>query len=293
MTTAGFVTLVGKPNAGKSTLLNRLVGERLAIVSPKPQSTRDRVVGILSDETSQIIFFDTPGLLEPKYALHRSMQHAAQKAIADADLIVHLVDVAEDEPRDLTELAQLPAPPKAPILLALNKCDRVGVPRRAALRAAYPGALQLSAGTGEGVDALLATIRARLPESPFLYDAEDVSTQQLRFFVAEFLRETVLEQLSDEVPYGVAVVIDEFREAAAPVYIRAVLYVERESQKRILIGAGGSMIKSIGQAARAKIEPLVGSNIFLDLWVKVLPNWRRSANALARLGYQMPEERSR
>lgn len=293
MTTAGFVTLVGKPNAGKSTLLNRLVGERLAIVSPKPQSTRDRVVGILSNETSQIIFFDTPGLLEPKYALHRSMQHAAQKAIADADLIVHLVDVAEDEPRDLTELAQLPAPPKAPILLALNKCDRVGAPRRAALRAAYPDALQLSAGTGEGVDALLATIRARLPQSPFLYDAEDVSTQQLRFFVAEFLRETVLEQLSDEVPYGVAVVIDEFREAATPVYIRAVLYVERESQKRILIGAGGSMIKSIGQAARAKIEPLVGSNIFLDLWVKVLPNWRRSANALARLGYQMPEERSR
>lgn len=293
MTTAGFVTLVGKPNAGKSTLLNRLVGERLAIVSPKPQSTRDRVVGILTDETSQIIFFDTPGLLEPKYALHRTMQHAAQKAIGDADLIVHLVDVAEDEPRDLTELAQLPAPPKAPILLALNKCDRVQPPRRAALRTAYPDAIQLSAGTGDGVDELLATIRARLPESPFLYDAEDVSTQQVRFFVAEFLRETVLEQLSDEVPYGVAVVIDEFREAATPVYIRAVLYVERESQKRILIGAGGSMIKSIGQAARAKIEPLVGSNIFLDLWVKVLPNWRRSASALARLGYQMPEERPR
>lgn len=293
MTTAGFVTLVGKPNAGKSTLLNRLVGERLAIVSPKPQSTRDRVVGILTDETSQIIFFDTPGLLEPKYALHRTMQHAAQKAIADADLLVHLVDVAEDEPRDLTELAQLPAPPKAPILLALNKCDRVPPPRRAALRTTYPDAIQISAGTGDGVDELLATIRARLPESPFLYDAEDVSTQQVRFFVAEFLRETVLEQLSDEVPYGVAVVIDEFREAATPVYIRAVLYVERESQKRILIGAGGSMIKSIGQAARAKIEPLVGSNIFLDLWVKVLPNWRRSASALARLGYQMPEERPR
>lgn len=293
MTTAGFVTLVGKPNAGKSTLLNRLVGERLAIVSPKPQSTRDRVVGILTDETSQIILFDTPGLLEPRYALHRTMQHAAQKAIADADLIVHLVDVAEDEPRDLTELAQLPAPPRAPILLALNKCDRLQAPRRAALRAAYPDAIQLSAGTGEGVDALLETIRARLPESPFLYDADDVSTQQVRFFVAEFLRETVLEQLSDEVPYGVAVVIDEFREAATPVYIRAVLYVERESQKRILIGAGGSMIKSIGQAARAKIEPLIGSTVFLDLWVKVLPNWRRSASALARLGYQMPEERSR
>jgi GTPase len=293
MTRAGFVTLVGRPNAGKSTLLNRLVGERLAIVSPKPQSTRDRVVGILTDDASQVVFFDTPGLLEPRYALHRTMQHAAQKAIADADLIVHLVDVAEDEPRDLTELAQLPVAPRAPILLVLNKCDRVDGARRAALRAAYPDAIQISAGTGHGVDTLLATIRERLPESPFLYAADDVSTQQVRFFVAEFLRETVLEQLADEVPYGVAVVIDEFREGATPVYIRAVLYVERESQKRILIGARGSMIKSIGQAARAKIEPLVGGPVFLDLWVKVLPNWRRSANALARLGYQLPEERPR
>ena len=289
MTKAGFVTLVGRPNAGKSTLLNRLVGERLAIVSPKPQSTRERVVGILSDESSQLIFLDTPGLLEPRYALHRSMQHASQQAIADADLIVHLVDATRDEPEDLTALADLPAPPKAPILVVLNKADSLDASRRAELERIAPGAQFISAATGEGLEALLATIRERLPESPFFYDAEDVSTQQMRFFVSEFLRETALEQLEDEVPYGIAVAIEEFREADDPVYIRAVLYVERESQKRIVIGAGGSRIKSIGQVARAKIEPLVGRPVYLDLWVKELKNWRKDLNALARLGYRLPD----
>jgi GTPase len=289
-TKAGFVTIVGKPNAGKSTLLNRLVGERLAIVSPKPQSTRDRVVGILSDTESQIVLFDTPGLLEPRYALHRAMQHAAQKAIADADLIVHLVDAFEDQPTDLTTLAQLPAPPKAPILLALNKADRLSAGRRAELAERYPAAILLAGGVGEGVEQLLAAIRARLPESPFLYDAEDVSTQKMRFFVSEFLREAVLEQLEDELPYGIAVEIEEYREGSSPVYIRAVMHVERDSQKRILIGAGGSRIKEIGSAARAKIEPLVGGPVYLDLWVKVLHNWRKNAGSLARLGYRLPED---
>ncbi len=292
MTKAGFVTLVGKPNAGKSTLLNRLVGERLAIVSPKPQSTRERVVGILTDEQSQVILFDTPGLLEPRYALHHAMQHAAQKAIADADVIVHLVDALDDEPGDLTALAQLPHAPKAPIILVLNKSDGLTATRRAAILAGHPGARFISAATGDGVAELLAAVRARLPESPFLYPADDVSTQHLRFFVAEFLRESVLEQLDDEVPYGVAVEIEEFREGATPVYIRAVLHVERESQKRIVIGAGGSRIKAIGTATREKIEPLVGGPVFLDLWVKVLHNWRRNASSLARLGYQLPEHRT-
>lgn len=288
MTRAGFVTIVGKPNAGKSTLLNRLVGERLAIVSPKPQSTRDRVVGILTDQSSQIVLFDTPGLLEPRYALHRAMQHAAQKAIADADLIVHLVDASEDVPADLTTLAGLPQPPKAPVLLALNKVDRLSAARRAEFAERFPQAVQLAGGAGQGVDELLAAIRAQLPESPFLYPEDDVSTQHLRFFVAEFLRESVLEQLDDEVPYGVAVEIEEFRETTDPVYIRAVLHVERDSQKRILIGAGGSRIKSLGQETRRKIEPLIGKPVFLDLWVKVLGNWRRNAASLERLGYKLP-----
>ena len=289
MTKAGFVTLVGKPNAGKSTLLNRLVGERLAIVSPKPQSTRERVVGILTDDDSQLIFFDTPGLLEPRYALHRSMQHASQKAIADADVIVQLVDAIEDRPQDLTALAGLPKAPTAPIIVALNKIDRLNAERRSSLSIEFPDAVLISADSGDGVEALLAQVRARLPESPFLYAADDVSTQQMRFFVAEFLRESVFEQLDEEVPYGVAVEIEEYREGSDPVYIRAVMHVERESQKGILIGAGGSRIKALGEATRAKVEPLVGGPVFLDLWVKVLHNWRRNAHSLARLGYRLPE----
>jgi GTP-binding protein Era len=292
-TKAGFVTLVGKPNAGKSTLLNKLVGERLAIVSPKPQSTRDRVVGILTDEQSQVILFDTPGLLEPRYALHRTMQHAAQKAMQEADVIVHLVDAADDEPRDLVALAQLERAPRAAVILVLNKADRLSAAERSSLATRHPDAVFISAASGDGVPELLERVRAALPVSPFLYDAEDVSTQQVRFFVAEFLRESVLEQLDDEVPYSVAVGIEEFREGKSPVYIRAVMYVERESQKPILIGAGGSRIKALGTATRAKIEPLVGGPVFLDLWVKVLPNWRRNIASLERLGYRLPEGTSK
>lgn len=290
-TRAGFVTLVGRPNAGKSTLLNRLVGERLAIVSAKPQSTRERVVGILSDESSQLIFLDTPGLLEPRYALHKSMLHSAHQAIDDADVILYLVDASRDKPEDLVTLGQLPKAPRAPVIVVYNKLDEVSAARREELAALAPDASWISAATGEGCDALLARVRARLPESPFFYDADDVSTQQLRFFVAEFLRETVLEQLDDEVPYGIAVGIEEFREAEDPVYIRAFLYVERDSQKGIVVGAGGSRIKAIGQAARARIEPLVGRKVFLDLRVKELKNWRKDVHALARLGYRMPEDR--
>lgn len=290
-TRAGFVTLVGRPNAGKSTLLNRLVGERLAIVSAKPQSTRERVVGILSDDTSQLIFLDTPGLLEPRYALHKAMLHSAHQAIEDADVILYLVDAPRDKPEDLVVLGQLTKPPKAPVIVVYNKLDEVSAVRREELTALAPEASWISAATGEGCEALLERVRARLPESPFFYDADDVSTQQLRFFVAEFLRETVLEQLDDEVPYGIAVGIEEFRESEDPVYIRAFLYVERDSQKGIVVGAGGSRIKAIGQAARARIEPLVGRKVFLDLRVKELKNWRKDVHALARLGYRMPEER--
>jgi GTP-binding protein Era len=262
-------------------------------VSAKPQSTRERVVGILTDDDTQLVFFDTPGLLEPRYALHRAMRHASQKAIADADVIVHLVDASDDRPADLVALAGLGQRPTAPVLLALNKADRLSAAQRVQLAAEFPGALLLSAETGDGVPELLRAVRGLLPESPFLYAADDVSTQQMRFFVAEFLREAVFEQLEEEVPYGVAVVIEEYREGEDPVYIRAVLFVERESQKRILIGAGGSRIKSIGQSAREKVEPLVGGPVYLDLWAKVLPNWRRNANALARLGYRLPEDEKR
>ncbi len=291
MTRAGIVTVAGKPNAGKSTLLNRIIGQKLAIVSPKPQSTRDRIVGIHSAGDVQMIVLDTPGLLNPKYALQRAMRATALEALRDADVIVYVVDATESSVEPLHVAAAISSPPKAPVITALNKADLLSAAQRNALAASTPEAQFISAATGAGVPELIALAARHLPESPFLYPEDEISTQTLRFFAGELVRETALEQLGDEVPYSVACEIDEFREDRKPVYIRAVLHVERDSQKRILIGAKGQRIKSIGQVAREKIEALLEQSVYLDLWVKVLPNWRKNANALARFGYHVQEER--
>ena len=284
----GFVAIAGRPNAGKSTLLNRLVGEKLAITSPKAQTTRDRVVGIRTEGDSQIIFLDTPGLLDPEYELHLRMRHTAQRALADADVIVHLHDAMQGIPDALAVLAGLERTPSAPILLALNQIDRVDPARREALAIAAPNATLCSAVDGTGVDVLLARIHTLLPEMPFLYPEDELSTLPTRFFAAELVRETALEQLEEEIPYSIACEIEEFREDRSPVYIRATLYVERDSQKRILIGAKGARIRSLGSAARVKIEALIDAPVYLDLWVKVEPKWRRKAHVLDRLGYRLP-----
>jgi len=288
MTKAGIATLVGRPNAGKSTLLNRIIGQKLSITSPKPQSTRDRVVGIRSTDAYQMIVADTPGLLVPAYALQRSMRATALQALRDADVIIYIADASDGVPPPLTVAASLTAPPRAPVLVALNKTDLLAAHRRDALLADTPGAHAVSALTGFGVDALIADAAARLPESPFLYPADEIGTQPVRFFAAELIRETALEQLSDEVPYSVACEIEEFREGRVPVYIRAIIYVERESQRRILIGSKGSRVREIGRAARVKLEALIGSAVYLDLWVKVLANWRRKESALRRFGFTLP-----
>jgi len=287
-----MLTVVGKPNAGKSTLLNRIVGEKLSIVSPKPQSTRDRVVGIHTADDTQIIILDTPGLLNPRYALQKAMRATALAALADADVILYLVDATTGEAEPLVEVAQLDTAPRAPVLLGFNKTDAIAGRARDELAQQHPDAVFLSAATGAGVDALLERIRGLLPESPYLYPEDDISAQTVRFFVSELIRETALEQLEDEVPYSIACEVEEFRESQSPIYIRAVLHVERESQKRILIGAGGARVRAIGKAARAKIEAFVGAPVYLDLWVKVLHNWRRNAVALSRFGYKLPEEES-
>lgn len=293
MTRAGFVTVVGRPNAGKSTLLNRLIGQKLSIVSPKPQSTRDRVVGILTRGNAQMVLLDTPGLLDPEYELQRTMSAVARAAIQDADAILYLVDATERRADSLIDAAGLAAPPKAPVIVAFNKIDRLSAGARAELAAAHPDAAFISAANGDGIEDLLARLTGLLPESPFLYDPEDVSTQHLRYFAAELIRETALEQLEDEIPYSVAVEIEEFREDRSPVYIRAVVYLERESQKRIFIGAKGARIREIGKTARQKVEALIGAPAYLDLWVKVLPNWRKNPGALARLGYHVPQDQRR
>ena len=292
MPKAGIVTVVGKPNAGKSTLLNRIVGEKLSIVSPKPQSTRNRVVGIHTNDDVQMVIFDTPGLLNPRYSLQESMRGAAIAALNDADVVLHLIDATDEPIEDLSTVAMLDRPLRAPVVVAFNKVDLLVNARVDALTAEWTNAAFISASSGSGVAELLSRLTQMLPESPFLYPEDEVSTQSVRFFVSELVRETALEQLEDELPYSIACEIEEFRESQSPVYIRAVLHVERDSQKRILIGAGGQRIRAIGKTARQKVESLIGSPVYLDLWVKVLPNWRRDRNALNRFGYSLPEDRS-
>jgi GTPase len=292
MPKAGIVTVVGKPNAGKSTLLNRIVGEKLSIVSPKPQSTRNRIVGIHTTADMQMILLDTPGLLNPRYALQETMRKAALSAIHEADVVLYLADGTEGTIPALQEVAQLDRTIRAPVVVAVNKLDLLTKGQRDALVERAPNAMFISAATGAGLEELLSNLGTLLPDSPFLYPDDEISTQTVRFFASELVRETALEQLEDEVPYSIACEIEEFRETQSPVYIRAVLHVERDSQKRILIGAGGQRVRAIGRAAREKIEAFIGSPVYLDLWVKVLPNWRRNTHALQRFGYSLPEDRS-
>jgi len=282
MPRCGTVALAGRPNVGKSTLLNALVGEHLAIVAAKPQSTRVPVVGLLTRDDAQFILTDSPGLLEPEYRLHETMREAAMRTIADADVVAYLHPLAEFPAPSLHEVAGLEVAPRAPIVTVYTKADLVPTSDRPAVQ---PSDVVLSAVTGEGLDALLLALRAHLPESPFHYDPEEIATQPLRFFAAEFVREAAFELLHQELPYSVACAIEEFRESASPVYIRATLFVERDSQKGIVIGEGGRTIKALGQAARTKIETLVGQQVYLDLHVKVLPRWRRDGPSLQRLGY--------
>ena len=285
MPRAGIVTVVGKPNVGKSTLLNRIVGQKLSITSEKPQSTRDRVVGIYTTADAQMVILDTPGLLNPRYPLQEAMRATALRALQDADVIIYMADATEGSPPDLTAAAELWSSPRAPIITALNKSDALPSPGR---ETSIQGedTILISALTGDGVAHLMERVAQKLPESPFLYPDDEISTQPVRFFVAELVRETVLEQLHDEVPYSVAVQVEEFREDRSPLYIRAVIYVERESQKAIVIGAKGAQIRRLGEAARRKIETFVGAKTYLDLWVKVLANWRKNPGSLSRFGYQ-------
>src|SRR5215210_1069688 len=286
MPRAGIVTVVGKPNVGKSTLLNRIVGQKLSITSPKPQSTRDRIVGIYTADDSQLVILDTPGLLNPKYPLQQAMRSTAVRALDEADVIIYLADATEGRPVSLAEAADLSESPKAPVVVALNKSDSLTREQRVQVG---PGddVVLISALTGDGVPDLMARVAQHLPESPFLYPEDEISTQPVRFFVGELVRETVLEQLHDEVPYSVAVQVEEYREGSSPLYIRAVIYVERESQKAIIIGNKGARIRTIGEAARKKIEVFVSEKVYLDLWVKVLANWRKNPGSLSRFGYQL------
>lgn len=302
MTRFATIVLAGKPNAGKSTLLNALVGEPLAAVSAKPQTTREPVHGLVTEGDTQLLFVDPPGLLKPRYGLQEAMLLQALDALRNADAVVYLHPADDGDPPALAQVlneyetaVDLPGAMWAstvvaekPVLTALAKADLSSRPQSPATA---HDRLLVSAHTREGLDALLDWCRAQAKPGPFRYDADNVSTQPLRFFAAEYVREAAFEILRQELPYSLAATVDEFREHATPVYIRVVLYVERESQKGMVIGAGGRTIKQLGETARSRIEALVGARVYLDLWVKVWPKWRRSPDALRRLGFPLAVER--
>lgn len=306
---SGYVAVIGRPNVGKSTLLNRLLGQKIAITSPKPQTTRDQVLGILTEADLQVLFLDTPGIHEPQHKLGEYMIRVAQETIADADVILWLVDVntpPKPEEQHIAELLHKQQRKKrlSPLILGLNKFDQwptsAGDPTARTqeylalltwLKHANPATSLLSGQTGQGVDQLLLLLRERLPLGPRYYPEDQVTDLQLRFLAAELIREQALRLLEQEVPHSIAVEVDEFSERSAEMtYISATIYVERESQKSIVLGKSGSMIKRIGQAARPEIEEMVGTKVYLELWVKVWEKWRTRESMLRRLGYAISKD---
>lgn len=295
-TRTGYVTLVGAPNVGKSTLLNALVGEKLSIVTPKAQTTWQRVTGIATDDGAQMIFLDTPGLLEARDLLQRSMRDAALDAVEEADVILLVLDATRTPDRERTgPVEEAVGGAEAPVIAAVNKIDAassrdVEAWRRWVETTLDADAYRISALEGTGLDTLEGALREALPPGPFLYPEEDLAAAPVRFFVAELIRETVFEQFREEIPYSVFIRIEAFRESQDPVYIQANIYVERSSQKQIVIGKGGRAIRELGKAARKKIEAFLGRSVYLDLWVKVLQGWRRKRSHLKRLGFQLPAD---
>ncbi len=289
----GYIALIGYPNVGKSTLLNRLVGGKLAITSPKPQTTRFRLLGIVNLPEAQLLFLDTPGVIDPKGALNQSLVQAALTALAEADVVVWLT---EPRPLDLQDKVLLPHLRQLarPLIVAVNKIDAVPKPKLLPLIQSYhelfPIApiIPVSALLGDGVADLLGEIVKLLPEGAPLYPPEQDTEASERFLVGELIRERVLHHAKEEVPHAVAVTVEEFDESRRPelVRIRAVIYVERDSQKAIIIGKQGRLLKTIGSEARREIEALLEARVYLDLWVKVWKNWRKDPRALRTLGYQ-------
>ncbi|MCG8468784.1 MAG: GTPase Era [Gemmatimonadetes bacterium] len=280
---------------GKSTLLNALVGERLSIVTPKAQTTQRKLLGIYSDDTHQAVFIDTPGLVEPRYTLHRSMREEALSALDDADVVVAVVDAGFPPSAEWARTFRSTF--DRPAILCLNKCDRLDPGSLAKLERSlepdtWAGVFRVVATRDEGTSALREALAAQLPVSPPLYPIDELSSAPTREFVAEMIRETCLEELEDEVPYAIAVQIEQFKErtGSEPTFIEAILFVERDSQKGIVIGAGGRTVREIGARSREKIERFLGSAVYLELRVKVLANWRKKTRQLRVLGYRVPAE---
>ena len=292
---AGFASLIGRPNVGKSTLFNRLLGQKLAIVSPKPQTTRNRIRGIVTRPASQVVYVDTPGLHPPRGKLGRFLAATVTQALEEVDVVILVADATAPVDADAAEAFEALRSVSAPAVLALNKVDLVPdkaklLPRLEAYAGRHPfrALVPLSAKKGTGVDRLEAVTLELLPPGPALYPADTVTDQPETLFVAETIREKLFQTLRQEVPYACAVRVEELVERGpdAPLYIRGEIFVERASQKGIVIGEGGAMLKRIGQAARRELEAFFGVRVFLDLRVRVREDWRQDDRALRELGYQ-------
>jgi GTP-binding protein Era len=295
MTThCGFVAIIGKPNAGKSTLLNSLIGSKLSIITPKPQTTRKRVIGIYSLDDTQIVFIDTPGILKPRYEMQRIMMNYVHESVGESDLLLYLIDIKDlmdsDFPGYAVDLMQRFTNPK---IIILNKVDLIKdkkqilpVMEKIIKLGIFSEVIPLSALENDNTDILINLIKKYIPEAPFYYDPELLSTQPQRFFVAELIRENIFNLFKDEIPYSTEVQIVEFKErSAGKWFISAEIYVERDSQKRIIIGVGGSKIKEIGEKSRMEIENHLELEVYLELFVKVRANWRDDKSRLSSMGY--------
>lgn len=288
---SGFVNIIGKPNVGKSTLMNALVGEKLSIVTPKPQTTRHRIIGLLNGDDYQVVFSDTPGIIaEPQYALHHAMMRSVLASLKDADIILYMTDVFE-KAEEALELIRRMVKTNKPLILIINKIDLL---KDHSLKQkicewkkgdSFHDIVPISAQQRINIDMLLASILKYLPEHPPYYPKDELTDRNVRYFVAEIIREKIFLSYRQEIPYSCEVVVTDYKEAEDIDRIRAEILVERDSQKAILIGRKGSALKKVGIAARADIERLIGKKIYLELSVKVREGWRDDERTLKSLGY--------
>lgn len=288
---SGFVNIVGNPNVGKSTLMNGLVGERLSIITSKAQTTRHRIMGIVNTPEYQIVFSDTPGVLSPKYKLQESMLNFSEGALSDADVLLYITDVVEDPTKNADFLAKV-SKESVPVLLVINKIDLLkGNDELEKIVSRWQELLSkaevfpISAKENFGTDLLMKRIIELLPEHEPYFGKDALTDKPARFFVTEIIREKILTNYDKEIPYSVEVIVEKFEEKENSIHIMAVIYVERDSQKGILIGKGGLMLKKIGTEARKDLEKFFGKSIYLELFVKVEPNWRNRENKLRAFGY--------
>ncbi len=296
---SGYICVVGRPNVGKSTLINLLLGQKIAAVSPRPQTTQRVQLGILSDEDSQMIFMDTPGIHKPLSKLGEAMNEAAIETISDADSVLWIVDISvKPNTEDEISAERIKAGgPQDKVIMVLNKCDLVNPNQLSENENFYKKLLPeakrmaVSCRSGQGIPELMAELKSRLPEGPAFYDPDQITDLYEREIASDLIRESLLKNLDDEIPHSIAVRIEEYKDRSETnSYINATLLLDRESHKGIVIGKGGEMIKKIGQDARREIEKLTGRKIFLELRVKVMKNWRNDENLLRQLGIAKSKE---